>query len=115
VVDSAAYVNQLMEQIGTAAREQTMGIAQVNTAVVELNHVTQQNAALVEESSAAAQGLRVQAQQLAGLVEAFRLPAAAGVLKALRSIRPIRRGSPSAPARASRSAQTPPAEPPPPA
>jgi len=46
--------------------------------------MTQQNAALVEESSAAAQGLRVQAQQLAELVEAFRLPAAAGGQKALR-------------------------------
>ena len=46
--------------------------------------MTQQNAALVEESSAAAQGLRVQAQQLAGLVETFRLPAGAGGQKALR-------------------------------
>ncbi len=115
IVQSVQQVATIIGEISTAAREQTTGLSQVSEAVSQLDQMTQQNAALVEESSAAAQGLRVQAQQLAGLVEAFRLPAAAGVLKALRSIRPIRRGSPSAPARASRSAQIPPAEPPPPA
>jgi aerotaxis receptor len=74
VVDSAAYVNQLMEQIGTAAREQTMGIAQVNTAVVELNHVTQQNAALVQESADAANHMNANAGVLGRTLAVFRLP-----------------------------------------
>ncbi len=74
VVDSAAYVNQLMEQIGTAAREQTMGIAQVNTAVVELNHVTQQNAALVQESANAANHMNANAGVLGRTLAVFRLP-----------------------------------------
>ena len=61
-------------EISASAREQTMCLSQVSEAVSQLDQMTQQNAALVEESSAAAQGLRVQAQQLAGLGEAFRLP-----------------------------------------
>ena len=84
IVEGARRVSTLISDITTAANEQRDGITQVNVAVTQLDQMTQQNAALVEESSAAAQGLRVQAQQLAGLVEAFRLPAAAGVLKALR-------------------------------
>ena len=49
--------------------------------MAQLDQMTQQNAALVEESSAAAHGLREQAERLAGLVEAFRLPAAQPLLR----------------------------------
>ena len=84
IVQSVQQVATIIGEISTAAREQTTGLSQVSEAVSQLDQMTQQNAALVEESSAAAQGLRVQAQQLAGLVEAFRLPAAAGVQKSLR-------------------------------
>ena len=84
IVQSVQQVATIIGEISTAAREQTTGLSQVGEAVSQLDQMTQQNAALVEESSAAAQGLRVQAQQLAELVEAFRLPAAAGGQKALR-------------------------------
>ncbi len=78
IVTSVEQVATIIGEISTAAREQTTGLSQVGEAVSQLDQMTQQNAALVEESSAAAQGLRVQAQQLAELVEAFRLPASAG-------------------------------------
>ncbi|HRL54287.1 MAG TPA: methyl-accepting chemotaxis protein, partial [Acidovorax temperans] len=84
IVQSVQQVATIIGEISTAAREQTTGLSQVSEAVSQLDQMTQQNAALVEESSAAAQGLRVQAQQLAGLVEAFRLPAVVGVQKSLR-------------------------------
>ena len=84
IVQSVQQVATIIGEISTAAREQTTGLSQVGEAVSQLDQMTQQNAALVEESSAAAQGLRVQAQQLAELVEAFHLPAAAGGQKALR-------------------------------
>ena len=74
VVTSVQRVTDIMSEITAASAEQSSGINQVNDAVNHMDEVTQQNAALVEESSAAAQGLRVQAQQLAELVEAFRLP-----------------------------------------
>ncbi|GKS95022.1 MULTISPECIES: methyl-accepting chemotaxis protein [unclassified Acidovorax] len=75
IVDSVQQVATIIGEIGTATREQSTGLGQVGEAVNQLDQMTQQNAALVEESSAAAQGLRVQAEQLAQLVEAFRLPA----------------------------------------
>ena len=76
IVESVERVAAIVGEISVAAREQSTGLGQVGEAVTQLDTMTQQNAALVEESSAAAQGLRAQAQQLAGLVEAFRLPAA---------------------------------------
>jgi len=80
IVDSVKQVATIIGEISTAAREQTTGLSQVGEAVSQLDQMTQQNAALVEESSAAAQGLRMQAQQLAELVEAFRLPPGAAVV-----------------------------------
>ena len=77
IVESVQQVATIIGEISTATREQSTGLGQVGEAVSQLDQMTQQNAALVEESSAAAQGLRVQAQQLASLVEAFRLPAGA--------------------------------------
>ena len=51
------------------------GIDQVNTAVTQMDQVTQQNAALVEQAAAAASSLETQAQRLQAAVSAFRLPA----------------------------------------
>ena len=65
----AAFISD----ITTAANEQSQGIGQVNTAVGVLDQMTQQNAALVEESAAAAQSLKEQAIQLASVVATFRL------------------------------------------
>ncbi|MDQ7746931.1 methyl-accepting chemotaxis protein [Hydrogenophaga pseudoflava] len=74
IVDQVAQVNRLIETIATASAEQSEGIAQVGNAVAQLDQVTQQNAALVEESAAAADSLQNQAQRMAQLVGRFRLP-----------------------------------------
>ena len=73
VVDAVERVSALVQQISSATREQSQGIAQVNEAVTQLDTVTQQNAALVEESTAAAQGLKDGAESLGRSVDVFRL------------------------------------------
>jgi len=73
VVTAAKRVSAIIAEITSAAAEQSQGIGQVNTAVMQLDQVTQQNAALVEESAAAAESLKLQAQQLAETVQRFRI------------------------------------------
>ncbi len=73
VVQAIARVTQLMAQISTASHEQSMGVMQVGEAVTQLDQVTQQNAALVEEMAAAADSLKMQAQDLVTVVDVFRL------------------------------------------
>ena len=73
VVAAVQEVHTLIQEITTATGEQSNGIAQVNVAVSELDRMTQQNAALVEESAAAAQALREQAMQLLESVQRFKL------------------------------------------
>jgi methyl-accepting chemotaxis protein len=74
VVASALRVRQLLAEVTVGAREQNLGVAQSAKAVQELDNVTQQNAALVEQTAAAASTLQEQAQGLAGEVAQFRLP-----------------------------------------
>ncbi len=73
VVESVRRVSDIIGEIAGATTEQSTGIAQVNTAVGDLDKVTQQNAALVEESTAAAESLRGLAAQLVEAVAVFRL------------------------------------------
>ena len=73
IVGSVQRVTDIIGEISAAAAEQSQGIAQVNGTVTELDQMTQQNAALVEESAAAAQSLKEQAVRLAGLVSSFKL------------------------------------------
>jgi aerotaxis receptor len=73
VVQSVAQVNQQMDHISTATREQSIGISQVNEAVADLDRVTQQNAALVEESAAAATAMSFNAGVLSRTLAVFRL------------------------------------------
>ena len=73
IVASVQRVTDIIGEIAAAAAEQGQGIGQVNTAVSELDRMTQQNAALVEQSAAAAESLKQQAQRLGGVVAAFRL------------------------------------------
>jgi methyl-accepting chemotaxis protein len=77
IVGSVQRVTDIIGEITAAASEQSDGIGQVNTAVVQLDQMTQQNAALVEQSAAAAESLKAQAGQLARAVGSFRLTAAA--------------------------------------
>ncbi|MGS5089630.1 methyl-accepting chemotaxis protein [Hydrogenophaga sp. A37] len=73
IVANADKVAAFISDITTAANEQSQGIGQVNTAVSKLDQMTQQNAALVEESAAAAESLKDQAVKLASVVATFRL------------------------------------------
>jgi methyl-accepting chemotaxis protein len=73
IVASVQRVTDVIGEITAAATEQSGGIAQVNSAIGSLDQMTQQNAALVEESAAAAESLRDQAQRLNGVVATFNL------------------------------------------
>ena len=76
IVGSVQRVSDIIAEITAAATEQSQGISEVNDSVTQLDQMTQQNAALVEESAAAAESLREQAARLATVVGTFRLAAA---------------------------------------
>jgi len=79
IVTSVQHVSDIIGEITASASEQSAGIAQVNTSVTELDRMTQQNAALVEQSAAAADSLKAQAANLAQVVGTFNLePAGEG-------------------------------------
>jgi len=77
IVSSVQRVSDVLGEITASAGEQSQGIGEVNAAVSQLDQMTQQNAALVEQSAAAAQSLNDQAVRLAGSVHAFKLAPAA--------------------------------------
>jgi methyl-accepting chemotaxis protein len=71
VVDSVRRVSDIISEITAASGEQSSGIEQVNQAIIQMDGVTQQNAALVEQSAAAAESLQDQAAELAEVVGKF--------------------------------------------
>ncbi len=73
IVTSIKRVTDIMAEISAASLEQSSGIEQVNTAITQMDDVTQQNAALVEEAAAAAESLKEQAQQMVQVVTRFKL------------------------------------------
>ena len=73
VLGSIKRVSDVVAEISAASVEQSAGVAQVGEAVTQMDRATQSNAALVQQSAAAADGLRVQAQQLVAAVTVFRL------------------------------------------
>ena len=75
VVSSVSRVTEIMAAISAASREQSTGIGHVNQAINEMDAVTQQNAALVEQAAAAAASMQDQAAMLAQLVQRFQLDA----------------------------------------
>ena len=77
IVDGSQRVDQLLGDVAQAAREESQGIAQIGVAVQELDRATQQNAALVEETAAAAASMKSQADGLVAEVARFTLPAGA--------------------------------------
>jgi methyl-accepting chemotaxis protein len=83
IAEQVARLNGLVSDISFSAQEQATGLNQVNTAVNQMDQVTQQNAAMVEEATAASHNLSGEAQELARLVGQFRIgeSAAAPVLK----------------------------------
>ncbi|MDH0071811.1 methyl-accepting chemotaxis protein [Stenotrophomonas maltophilia] len=98
IVASVQRVTDIMADISAASQEQSSGIEQVNQAVVQMDETTQQNAALVEEASAAARSMEEQANLLAEAVSVFRTGAAAAAVSVPRalaavaaSVTPVRR------------------------
>jgi len=83
VVQSIHRVTEVMQTINTNAAEQRDGVAQVNEAVGSLDQMTQQNAALVEQSAAAAHSLREQSEHLRELVQRFKVAPSAEEAAAL--------------------------------
>lgn len=73
IVTSVSEISNRVSNIATSAREQSSGLAEINTAVNELDHVTQQNAAMFEETTAASHALTSEADALAQAVARFRL------------------------------------------
>ena len=73
IVTSIKRVTDIMAEISAASLEQSSGIEQVNTAITQMDDVTQQNAALVEQAAAAAESLEEQAQQMVHVVTRFKL------------------------------------------
>ncbi len=71
VVDHFGRIEDLVSTIASAARQQATGLAEVNTAVGQMDHVTQQNAAMVEETTAASHSLTREAGELGALVKRF--------------------------------------------
>jgi methyl-accepting chemotaxis protein len=73
IVTSVKHVADIMGEITAASQEQSAGIEQVNLAITQMDEITQQNAALVEEAAAAAQAMQDQARSLSHAVSVFKL------------------------------------------
>lgn len=73
IVTSIKHVAEIMSEITAASQEQSSGIEQVNQAVTQMDEVTQQNAALVEEAAASAESLENQAKDLTGAISIFKV------------------------------------------
>ncbi len=103
VVASVKRVTDIMSDITSASSEQSMGIDQVNIAITQMDQVTQQNAALVEQAAAAASSMQDEAARLADVASSFRL---GNDMASMLSAAPARRTS-STPPLAARPAQAP--------
>jgi len=90
VVASVKRVTDIVGEISAATQEQSVGLEEINRAIVQMDEVTQQNAALVEEAAAAAQSLQEQAGHLSQTVSVFKLD---GRVMASASTRPVRAGA----------------------
>ena len=88
LVESVRRVTDIMAEITSASVEQTAGIEQINQAIVQMDDVTQQNAALVEEAAAAAEAMQEQAARLAQVVSVFKIGAGAAPA-AIAAARPV--------------------------
>jgi methyl-accepting chemotaxis protein-1 (serine sensor receptor) len=102
VTQAVARVTDIMSEIAAASAEQSRGIEQVNQAITQMDNVTQQNAALVEEAAAASRSMEDQGQQLNETVAFFQIAngvTAAGVVAGSASFAaPRREGANAAPA-----------------
>ena len=95
VIESVSKVSRVMAEIAHSTREQSTGIGQVNQAVIQIDDITQQNAALVEQAAAAAGNLVEQARNVSQAMAVFKLQHGARS-----SARPAMPPAQTAPARA---------------
>lgn len=110
VVSSVKHVTDIIAEISAASQEQSVGIEAVNRSIIEMDGVTQQNAALVEEAAAAAQSLQDQASELAKVVSIFKLNPNEQSMSGMRASAPapaaMRRVEPAPAAKPKSSAKT---------
>jgi len=99
IVTSVRRVTDIISEISSAGREQEIGIEQINTAVAEMDNVTQQNAALVEQAAAASQAMQEQAVKLAEMVAVFQVSGSSAAPRA-----PVRTPAAAVPATAAQPA-----------
>ena len=96
IVSQVAEINTVVAEIAASAQEQSTGLAQVNTAINQMDQVTQQNAAMVEESTAASHSLQHEANDLARLLGRFQLSGSGQAVSRSRAAppaaQPARRG-----------------------
>ena len=90
IVSSVKKVSDLIAEIAAASQEQSSGIAQVNTAVTQMDQVVQQNASLVEEATAATESMKDQAASLLQMVARFKLGGGEGESAPLQAATPRR-------------------------
>ncbi|WOB28376.1 MULTISPECIES: methyl-accepting chemotaxis protein [Xanthomonas] len=95
IVASVQRVTDIMGEISAASQEQSSGIEQVNLTVTQMDEATQQNAALVEEATAAARAMEEQAGQLTEAVAVFKLSHVAAPASAALTARPVVRALPA--------------------
>ncbi len=95
VVSSVRHVTDIIAEISAASQEQSSGIEAVNLAIIEMDGMTQQNAALVEEAAAAAQSLQDQAGELAKVVSIFKLNSGESAFANRSNAAPVRRADPA--------------------
>ncbi|MFZ6708971.1 methyl-accepting chemotaxis protein [Undibacterium sp. TC9W] len=87
IVSGVKRAAEIMHDITIASQEQSSGIEQVNQAITQMDDITQQNAALVEQAAASAESLRTQAIGLSELVDAFTLVKSSGLSSATRPVK----------------------------
>ena len=98
-ITKMAMAKDIVRAISTAANEQATGIGEINTAISQMDHMTQQNAAMVEQTSAASHTLAQDAKSLSGLISQFQMDkGAAPVRLAPQAVTPAARPA-SSPAR----------------
>jgi methyl-accepting chemotaxis protein len=102
VVQAVQRVNDIVAEISSASQEQADGIVQVNQAIIDMDNMTQQNAALVEQASAAAEALHDQADSLVNTVNMFRVSQQQVGAAAQSAPQPARKASAASPRSATR-------------
>ncbi|MFN7092516.1 MAG: methyl-accepting chemotaxis protein [Allorhizobium sp.] len=107
IAQQVMQINGLIRQISASASEQASGLKEVNAAVNQMDQVTQQNAAMVEETTAASMALRNESDTLRGLVAKFQVTGAAAPVAALRAAAETMRSPSMAPASPRATAYTP--------